>query len=172
MFVVHVNVSYVCLCMSVTCLNERKNYWFCECVLQKYGNLCNGMINYGGLTLAMVSWNLNSGSRVFGNSVENWASDRKLVAWGERDNKKQLSPMTPQQYLFNCHLLLCLFIISLRKLFISVGLLRVQSLSWKETKAYPFYLHSSYLFYSRLFYSILRAEKIGVTCQAFDRKQH
>lgn len=32
-------------------------------------------------TLAMVSWNLNSGSRVSGSSGENWASDRKLVAW-------------------------------------------------------------------------------------------
>lgn len=30
-------------------------------------------------TLAMVSWNLKSGSSFFGDSAENWASDRKLV---------------------------------------------------------------------------------------------
>lgn len=45
----------------------------------------------GTPTLAMVSWNLKSGSKVSGSSGENWASDRKLVAWTK--NKKR-------QYLF------------------------------------------------------------------------
>lgn len=44
--------------------------------------------NYGGLTLAMVSWNLKSGSRVSGDSTENWASDRKLVVWGEKERRR------------------------------------------------------------------------------------
>lgn len=42
----------------------------------------------GGRTFAMVSWNLKSGSRDSGNSAENWASDRKLLAWGERERQK------------------------------------------------------------------------------------
>lgn len=43
-------------------------------------------------TLAMVSWNLKSGSRVSGSSGENWASDRKLVAWtgSEEDSRRKL----------------------------------------------------------------------------------
>lgn len=38
----------------------------------------------GTPTLAIVSWNLKSGSRVSGSSGENWASDRKLVAWTKK----------------------------------------------------------------------------------------
>lgn len=45
-------------------------------------------VGFTGLTLAMVSWNLESGSRFFDDSAENWASDRKLVVWNESDKKQ------------------------------------------------------------------------------------
>lgn len=112
----------------------------------------------GGPTLAMVSWNLKSGSRVSGDSAENWASDRKPVIWGEREKKKQFSHMTPHgmvlisvSYLFKSNHYLIK-----RRFF--VGPQWLQSPSQNETKANLFSLQFSYLLYFSLFYSILGAE--------------
>ena len=68
----------------------------------------------------MVSWNLKSGSRVSGNSAENWASDRKLLAWGGRETKSicqkwhhnSISLIPVSFFLSTC------IIISLRDLFV------------------------------------------------------
>lgn len=83
-------------------------------------NYSVGWSYLGGRTFAMVSWNLKSGSRVSGNSAENWASDRKLLAWGGRETKSicqkwhhnSISLIPVSFFLSTC------IIISLRDLFV------------------------------------------------------
>lgn len=65
---------------------KKKKILFLICVKTSRGDQgrCGGAMVWNAMvfpTLAMVSWNLNRGSRVSGSSGENWASDRKLVAY-------------------------------------------------------------------------------------------
>lgn len=81
-------------------LKKVAEFWVVQFEVTKQLSLCANFCLCGGArvcamvfpTLAMVSWNLNSGSRVSGNSGENWASDRKLVAYigSEEDSIKKL----------------------------------------------------------------------------------